>query len=119
MRPLVLRVALFAGVASAAACVGASVRTAPATPEPRLSGAPTAAPQPDTNYIDLLDGTLSGKGDLSEDEAPKVGHVRLPSLLTRWFKAKQQFEDSTGLSFAGSYGALGQNYSTSPVDEPN
>jgi porin len=110
-------VGLLAAGLYSAACVGG--RVASTTPEPRLVGRTASAPQPDTNYIDLLDGTLSGKGDLSEDEAPKVGHVRLPSLLSGWFTAKQQFTDSVGLSFAGSYGALGQNYSTSPVDQPN
>ncbi len=117
MRRLSRDVGLLAAGFGLAACAGGPA--APTTPEPRLAESTVRAPKPDTNYVDLLDGTLSGQGDLTEDEAPKVGHVRMPSLLAGWFKAKQAFEDSVGLAVGGSYGALGQNYSTSPVDEPN
>ena len=116
MRPSAFFRAWFVAVLPAVACVGGATPTT--APAPRLAGT-VRVPQPDTNYIDLLDGTLSGQGDLEEDQAPKVGHVRMPSLLTRWFRAKQQFEDSSGLSVAGSYGALGQNYTSSPVDQLN
>lgn len=75
---------------------------------------------PDTSaYPPVLDGTLSGNGDLEEDQAPKQPHARLPTVLGRWFVSKKQFEKRTGLSFGGSYGVLWQNYSESLLDEPS
>jgi len=62
-------------------------------------------------YPILLDGTLSGGGDLKEDNAPHSGHFRFPTALTGWQKSKERFREATGISFGGSYGVLYQNYS--------
>lgn len=70
-------------------------------------------------YPDLLDGTLSAKGDLEEDEAPKSGHLRLPTLLDPWFAYKAMIREKYGISIGGSYGVLWQNYQESLLGEDN
>jgi porin len=69
------------------------------------------------NHPDLLDGTLSGKGDLEEDERPKTGFFRLPTALEPWFMFKDRIADQYGLHFGGSWGVLWQDYSNSLIDE--
>lgn len=69
------------------------------------------------NHPDLLDGTLSGKGDLEEDERPKTGFFRLPTALEPWFMFKDRIADQYGLHFGGSWGVLGQDYSSSLIGE--
>jgi porin len=70
-------------------------------------------------YPDLLDGTLSGKGDLEDDQAPKRTFFRFPTGLEPWFAFKKQIEEKYGFAFGGSYGVLWQNYSSSLVGEHN
>ncbi len=69
------------------------------------------------NHPDLLDGTLSGKGDLEDDEKPKQAPFRFPTLLQPWLNFKEGLADRYGLHLGGSYGVLWQNYSTSLIDQ--
>ena len=62
-------------------------------------------------YPDRLDGTLSALGDLEDDNAPRVSHLRFPTMLDGWMAEKARFREQTGISFSGSLGLLYQNYS--------
>ncbi len=62
-------------------------------------------------YPLLLDGTLSGDGDLKEDNAPHSGLLRFPSVMDPWDAFKADVRAKTGISFGGSWGVLYQNYS--------
>jgi hypothetical protein len=62
-------------------------------------------------YPLLLDGTLSGAGDLKEDNAPHSGRFRFPTLLEPWDGFKANVQERTGITFGGSWGVLWQNYS--------
>ena len=68
-------------------------------------------------HPDLLDGTLSAKGDLEEDEKPKRSFFRFPTALEPWFAAKKELTERTGLMIGGSYGLLWQNFSETPLDD--
>jgi carbohydrate-selective porin OprB len=76
----------------------------------------TAAEQ---KYPDLLDGTLSGKGDQDEIDSPHSGLFRMPTLLEPWFEFKMRRRQEHGIAFGGSYGVLWQNYSQSLIDQHN
>jgi porin len=78
-----------------------------------LAAAGTASAQDalDEPYPLLLDGTLSGDGDLAEDEAPHSGRFRFESVLGPWEAFKANVRDETGINFGGSWGVLWQNYS--------
>lgn len=65
---------------------------------------------------DLLDGTLSGEGDLIDDEAPHSSWLRFDGVLQPWMDFKARFREDTGINFSGSYGVLGQDYSESASD---
>jgi porin len=62
-------------------------------------------------YPLLLDGTLSGQGDLKEDNAPHSGLFRFPTLMEPWERFKADVHERTGITFGGSWGVLYQNYS--------
>jgi hypothetical protein len=62
-------------------------------------------------YPLLLDGTLSGAGDLKEDNAPHSGRFRFPTLLEPWDGFKASVQERTGITFGGSWGVLYQTYS--------
>ena len=62
-------------------------------------------------YPLLLDGTLSGDGDLKEDEAPHSGLFRFDSVLGPYEAFKANVREKTGINFGGSWGVLYQNYS--------
>jgi len=69
-------------------------------------------------YPILLDGTLSGGGDLKEDEATERGFLRFDTALGGWEASKAQFREDTGISFGGSLGLMWQNYSsTTPLGD--
>lgn len=73
-------------------------------------------------YPALLNGTLSGSGDLYEDNAVidnGHSHFRLPTALDGWFQWKKSIAERYGLRFGGSWGVLWQNYSDSLVGEHN
>jgi porin len=62
-------------------------------------------------YPLLLDGTLSGGGDLKEDNAPHSGLFRFDSVMAPWDAFKGNVREKTGITFGGSWGVLYQNYS--------
>lgn len=62
-------------------------------------------------YPLLLDGTLSGGGDLKEDNAPHSGLFRFPTAMEPWDAFKANIREKTGITFGGSWGVLWQNYS--------
>jgi porin len=70
------------------------------------------------SHPDILDGSLSGKGDLEADEAELAG---LPPAtpLQPWLDFKKKLLQQYGLAIAGSYGVLWQNYSSSLVGQDN
>ena len=68
-------------------------------------------------YPNLLDGTLSGKGDQEDADSLRRGWLRFPTRLGPWFSLKQQWRTDYRLTIGGSYGALWQNYSESVVGE--
>jgi porin len=70
-------------------------------------------------YPLLLDGTLSGAGDLKEDNAPHSGLFRFPSIMDPWDGFKAKVRERTGITFGGSWGVLYQNYSEVPSFVPN
>jgi hypothetical protein len=89
-----------------------------------VAARPTAAAQTpqarvDDEYPNLLDGTLSGKGDQEDADTLRRGFLRLPTLLDPWFTLKEQWREDHGLTIGGSYGLLWQNYSNSILDEDN
>ena len=74
-------------------------------------------PKSEDEYPDLLDGTLSGKGDQDDIDALRPGFMRFPTLLAPWFALKQEWRKEYGLAIGGSYGILWQNYSQSLIGE--
>jgi carbohydrate-selective porin OprB len=88
-----------------------------------LATPPTASAQTTTpsetghKYPNLLDGTLSGKGDQEDVDTLRRGWLRFPTLLDPWFSLKQQWRTEHGLTLGGSYGLLWQNYSESLLGE--
>lgn len=115
--------ALSAGlcVASAASAAPAGQETEPAeVPAPvdkdNLTLADIADKEP---YLDLLDTSMTVKGDLEADTAVPTGRFRMPTGLDSWFAWKNDFRDRTGLTMGGSWMLLWQNYSSSRVDENN
>jgi hypothetical protein len=78
-----------------------------------------APPAEAEEYVDLLDGTLSGKGDQDDADTPRRGFLRFPTLFDPWFALKQQWRRDYGLTIGGSYGMLWQNYSRSILGEEN
>jgi porin len=97
----------------------ALLTTAPAFAQTGLQVPPSVAQSEayPPNHPDLLDGTLSGKGDLEDDEQPKPGAAPIISPLQPWFDFKDQLAARTGIRIGGSYGVLGQDYSQSLIDE--
>ncbi|MGC1380410.1 MAG: carbohydrate porin [Candidatus Baltobacteraceae bacterium] len=86
--------------------------TGPAT---QAAATPTPSPSPngeENAKPDLLDGTLSAKGELEEDEATAE-----QSPLPPFAAAKQRFEERTGITFGGSIGVLWQGYSSTIVGQ--
>lgn len=89
------------------------------------SGAQAQEPEPEPaayaaeKYPDRLDGTLSAEGDLEEDNATRVGHLRFPTTLGPWLRFKDAVNEVTGITFGGSYGILWQNYQESLLGEDN
>ena len=72
----------------------------------------------DGAYPLLLDGTLSGHGDLKEGTATKRGFLRFDTSLSGWEAWKEQVRKNTGISFGGSLGVMWQNYSdTTPLGD--
>jgi porin len=103
-------------VSSIVLCVGLILAAPPAgsaqTPVP-------TPPQAETSYPDLLDGTLSGKGDQEDVDALRRGFMRFPMLLAPWFALKEGWRSEHGLVIGGSYGVLWQSYSQSLIGEDN
>lgn len=67
------------------------------------------------DYPILLDGTLSGQGDLQDDEALHSGWLRFPGVMEPWEAFKADVAARTGIVFGGSWGVLYQNYSDVPA----
>lgn len=74
-----------------------------------------ADPYGTVDYPILLDGTLSGQGDLEQDAALHSGRFRLPGIMEPWESFKTDIRDRTGIVFGGSWGVLYQNYSDVPA----
>lgn len=70
----------------------------------------------DPPYPELLESTLSVEGDLEPDGPPGP---RRETALAPWFAWKQRLAERTGLVIGGSWGLLGQNYSSSRIGENN
>lgn len=73
-------------------------------------GTVTASPSPDPGEAakpDLLDGTLSAKGELEADEA-MAAQPNLSAVMA----AKQRFQERSGITFGISAGVLAQGYSS-------
>ena len=68
-------------------------------------------------YPILLDGTLSGEGDLKDDTSPNSGRLRFDGFLGPWTESKARFRERTGISFGGSYMLLGQKFSDPGLGE--
>ncbi|MFO1210704.1 MAG: carbohydrate porin [Amaricoccus sp.] len=68
-------------------------------------------PDGTADYPSLLDGTLSGQGDLEADEALHSGWFRFPTIMDPWDAFKADVAAKTGIVFGGSWGVLYQNYS--------
>lgn len=81
-----------------------------------LAALPAAAQEAYENpdYPILLDGTLSGQGDLEEGNALHSGWLRFPTLMDPWDAFKERVAARTGIVFGGSWGVLYQNYSDVP-----
>src|SRR5262245_4410485 len=88
-------------------------------PPSNASGQTPVPTEGEAEYPNLLDGTLSGKGDQEETDTLRRGWLRFPTLLGPWFSLKQQWRRDYGLTIGGSYGLLWQNYSESVVGEDN
>jgi carbohydrate-selective porin OprB len=87
-------------------------------PPSAAGGAQTPVPTDAENeYPDLLDGTLSGKGDQEDADTLRRGWLRFPTLFDPWFLLKQRWRTEHGLAIGGSYGMLWQNYSESVLGE--
>jgi carbohydrate-selective porin OprB len=100
------RVALAAAALATATTVQAQTYETPSDPD-------------EGQYPLLLDGTLSGGGDLKADEAPHSGLFRFPTIMDPWDGFKERVRESTGITFGGSWGVLYQNYSDVPSFNPN
>lgn len=116
------------GVLSAGITLGYSLSCGVASAAPVAQVSPsegagaTGAVDPVVVYPSLLNGTLSGDGDLYEDQAivgKDQSHFRLPTALDGWFQWKKSISERYGLRFGGSWGILWQNYSDSLVGERN
>lgn len=103
------------GVCSLAVFIGVMTLAAPFTVHAQAP-APVEAEE---EYPDLLDGTLSGKGDQEDADRLRRGFLRFPTLFDPWFAAKQGWRKEYGLAIGGSYGILWQNYSQSLIGEDN
>ena len=86
---------------------GFSLAPTSAFPQSADASARTAAQSSpgEDSHPDLLDGSLSGKGDLEADQAELAG---LPpsTPLQPWLAFKKQLLDQYGFAIAGSYGVL-------------
>jgi porin len=99
--------------------IGLAPTTTLAQPRGATSTSTAQSVPPPEDHPDLLDGTLSGKGDIEEEEQPKQGWLRLPTALGPWVALKKELMEKYGIAIAGSYGVLWQNYSTSLVGQDN
>ena len=72
----------------------------------------------EVSHPDLLDGSLSGKGDLEEDNA-ELADLPPSTPLQPWLDLKKKLFSQYGIAIAGSYGVLWQNYSSSLVGQDN
>ena len=70
------------------------------------------------SHPDLLDGSLSGKGDLEADNA-ELADLPPSTPLQPWLDLKKKLLSQYGIAIAGSYGVLWQNYSSSLVGQDN
>lgn len=104
-----------AGMTGWSAVVHAQEPAQPASTE--LAMEPYTDVYDDAAYPNLLDGTLSVKGDLQEDTAIPTGWFRRTTALQPWFAWKAGVRERTGFSFGGSWMLLGQSYSSSRIDE--
>jgi hypothetical protein len=87
---------------------------------PSIVNAQTTAPiEKEEEYPNLLDGTLSGKGDQEDADILRRGWMRFPTLLDPWFSRKEQWRTEYGLTIGGSYGLLWQTYSESQLGQNN
>lgn len=77
----------------------------------QAQGYETLSDPDEGRYPLLLDGTLSGGGDLKEDNAPHSGLFRFDSVMGPWDAFKDDVRERTGITFGGSWGVLYQNYS--------
>ena len=91
---------------------------AAATANAQAQDVETLSDPDEGQYPLLLDGTLSGDGDLKEDKSPHSGFFRFPSLLDPWDAFKANVREKTGITFGGSLGVLYQNYSDIPSFNP-
>ena len=89
-------------------------------PDPASATEPTLADIADEEpYPDLLDTSMTVLGDLQEDTAVPTGRFRRSSALDDWFAWKNRFRERSGLTMGGSWMVLGQNYSSTRIDEYN
>ena len=87
---------------------------------PSTACAQTPVPtEAEEEYPNLLDGTLSGKGDQEDADTLRRGWLRFPTLFDPWLLLKQRWRTEHGLAIGGSYGVLWQNYSESLLGEKN
>lgn len=94
----------------------AAAQEAPTEASEEAKPAADVAPQ-DEEYPNLLDTTLSVEGDIADDEAPKSTLTDEQPTVSSWTALKQRLQDLTGISIGGSYGILGQTYSSSLIGE--
>ena len=106
---------------AAPVCIGAFAQSTTAMPKVTDTAATAIAAAPtgdiESNHPSLLDNTMSANGDLLEGDLPQSGHLRLPTMMDPWFAWKRAFQQDTGLSIGGSYQLLGQNYSSSLINQ--
>ncbi|HEY2858125.1 MAG TPA: hypothetical protein VGJ21_06895, partial [Terracidiphilus sp.] len=99
--------------------IGFAPATALAQPRGSASTSNAQSAPPPEDHPDLLDGTLSGKGDQEADDQPTQPWLRAPTALAPWFAFKRELMENYGLAISGSYGVLGQNYSNSLTGQDN
>jgi porin len=121
---VVLLSALFSPEASAQSTlrpVGVdTVADSPAQDQQPATPAQQQAKTEESNYPDLLGGTLSALGDLEEDNAPHTSDTSfLRTTLENYFDWKRKLEDEHGFAFSASWGVLWQNYTNSRIAQPN
>src|SRR5262249_10856318 len=86
--PLTIRVVSIARVAANVCAIVVFLGLALAS----IADAQTPVPtEPEEAYANLLDGTLSGKGDQEDADILRRGWLRFPTLLDPWFSRKQQW----------------------------